>query len=79
MPDKTSKDHPKTVKNIKIQAVFWSALLLHMRKSPLPCKQRSARFLFTVYMHIVGTGRQALLLKLIDTYPSPSARALHFY
>ncbi len=72
MPDKTLKDCHKTVKNIKIRAVFRSVWLPHMRKSPLPCKQRSTRFLFTVYMRIVGTGRQGLLLKLIDVHPSSS-------
>ncbi len=30
-------------------------------------------------MRIVGTGRQALLLKLIDAHPSPCARALRLY
>ncbi len=56
---------------------------LEVRKAtvPLPCKQRSTGFLFTVYtcMRIVGTGRQALLLKLTDAHPSLSTRALRFY
>ncbi len=30
-------------------------------------------------MHIVGTGQQDLLLKLIDAHPSPCTRALRFY
>ena len=76
MPDKKSKDHPKT---LKIRAVFRSVWLPHMRTSPLPCKQRSTWFLFTVYMRIVGTGQQALLLKLIDVHPSPRTRAMRFY
>ena len=73
MPDKSSKDHPKTLK------FEWSVWLPHMWKLPLPCKQRSTLFVFTVYMSIVGTGRQALLLKLIDVHPSPCTRALRFY
>ena len=74
MPDKISKNHPKTL-------IFLSVWLPYMRKLPLPYKQRSTRFLFTVlvYMHIVGTGRQALLLKLIDAHPSPCTCALLFY
>ncbi len=76
MPNKTSKDHPKHW----IRAVFRSVWLPHMRKSPLPCKQRSTRFLFTVYkMCIAGTGRHTLLLKLIDVHPSPCTRTLRFY
>ncbi len=32
-----------------------------------------------IYIRILGTGRQALLLKLIDAHPSPSTHALHIY
>ncbi len=71
--------HQKIVQKHWIWTVFQSVWLLHIRKSPLLCKQRSTRFLFTVYMRIVGTGRQALLLKLIDAHRSPCTRALHFY
>ena len=42
MPDKTSKDPQETYS--KIWAIFWSICLLHTRKLPLSCKQRSARF-----------------------------------
>ncbi len=71
--------HQISSKNTKIQAVFWSVWLLHMLKSALPCQQRFTQFLFTVYMCIVGTGWQALLLKLIDVHPSPCTCALRFY
>ncbi len=40
---------------------------------------RGSCFPYTGYMHIVGTGRQAILLKLMDTHPSPYTRALRFY
>ncbi len=41
------------IKHINIIPVFRSIWLPHMRKSPIPCKQRSMWFLFTVHMHIV--------------------------
>ena len=75
MPDKTCK----TSRNTKIRAILQSVCLPHMRETPLPCKQRSMWFLFTIYMRIVGIGRQALLLKLIDAHPSPCTHALRFY
>ncbi len=70
MPDKTSKDHPKTLNSSGI--LVWLAVA-HAQIAT------STRFLFTIYMRIVGTGQQALLLKLIDVPPSPCTRALHFY
>ena len=67
--------HEKIVQKHWIRAVLLSVWLPHMRKSPLSCKQRSTRFVFTVYVRIVGTGRQALLLNLIDAHPSPCTHA----
>ncbi len=77
MPDKTSKDHPKTVKNIK-----------NLSGIPvcLAAAQYANRHFFVTKVHavpvnhmrIVGTGRQALLLK-IDVHPSPCTHALRFY
>ncbi len=69
MPDKTSKDHQETIR--AICRSFW---LSHMYKSPFLCKQRFTWFLFTVYMHIVGTGQQ-VLLALLDCVSRANAVA----
>ncbi len=71
IPDKTSKDRPKTLKFERYSGLFGCRACANRHF----CKQRSTRFLFTIYMRIVGTRWQVLLLKLTDVHPSPNALA----
>ncbi len=74
-PDKASKDRPKTLKFEQYSG------LPRMHKSPKNLVNKGPRgsCMFTGYMRIVGTGRQAILLKLIDAHPKPCTDALRFY
>ena len=62
MPDKASNDHPKAL-TFRAVGLFGCCTF--------PCKQRSTRFLFTVYVHIVRTGRQASLFEINRHAPKP--------
>ncbi len=79
MPDKNLKRSSKNSEKHESLSGIPVCLAADTCKSPLPCKQKSTRFLFTVYVHIVGTGWQALLLKLIDAHPSPCTASIRTY